>query len=279
MNLVDLWIGGLAEATEPFGGMLGSTFNFVFEEQMEDLQDGDRFYYLGRTAGLNFLTQLEQNSFAGMISRNTDIEDSGWHLPGDIFARMNYILEVDQSVQFNEGLGSDDPSDGGSLFGVDMVIRDNPQTIEVDTNFLQFTGGDHVVIGGTNPGNPINPTGADHLIGGIGDDTIWGDGGDDTIEGGDGADILLGGDGDDIITDIGGEDNIQGQDGNDYIFSGAGEDLILAGSQARTSSSAVRTCTKPSVVSATTSSTWAPSPTLPSAVKATTGWKAAAATT
>ncbi|MGI9408520.1 MAG: peroxidase family protein, partial [Hyphomicrobiaceae bacterium] len=229
LNLVDLWIGGLAEATEPFGGMLGSTFNFVFEEQMEDLQDGDRFYYLGRTAGLNFLTQLEQNSFAGMISRNTDIGETGWHLPGDIFARVNYILEVDQSVQFNEGLGSADPSDGGSLFGIEMVIRDNPQTTAIDTNFLQFTGGDHVVIGGTNPGNPINVTGADHLIGGIGDDTIYGDGGDDTIEGGDGSDILLGGSGDDIITDIGGEDNIQGQDGNDYIFSGAGEDLILAG--------------------------------------------------
>ena len=164
-----------------------------------------------------------------MISRNTDIEASGWHLPGDIFASMNYILEVDQSVQFNEGMGSDDPTDDSSLFGVPLVIRDNPQTPGVDTNFLQFTGGDHVVIGGTNPSNPINPTGADHLIGGIGDDTIWGDGGDDTIEGGDGADILLGGSGDDIITDIGGEDNIQGQDGNDYIFSGAGEDLILAG--------------------------------------------------
>ena len=25
--------------------MLGSTFNFVFENQMEKLQNGDRFYY------------------------------------------------------------------------------------------------------------------------------------------------------------------------------------------------------------------------------------------
>ena len=30
----------------PFGGLLGSTFNFVFETQMESLQNGDRFYYL-----------------------------------------------------------------------------------------------------------------------------------------------------------------------------------------------------------------------------------------
>ena len=34
-NNVDLWIGGLAEEIMPFGGMLGSTFNFVFEVQME----------------------------------------------------------------------------------------------------------------------------------------------------------------------------------------------------------------------------------------------------
>src|SRR5262249_3774491 len=39
---IDLWIGGLAEEKMPFGGMLGSTFNFVFENQLEKLQDGDR---------------------------------------------------------------------------------------------------------------------------------------------------------------------------------------------------------------------------------------------
>ena len=43
---VDLWVGGLAEITNLFGGLLGSTFNYVFQTQMEDLQDGDRFYYL-----------------------------------------------------------------------------------------------------------------------------------------------------------------------------------------------------------------------------------------
>ena len=31
LNLVDLWIGGLAEAKPEFGGMLGTTFNYVFE--------------------------------------------------------------------------------------------------------------------------------------------------------------------------------------------------------------------------------------------------------
>ena len=56
------------------GGLLGSTFNFVFETQMEALQSGDRFYYLARTAGLNFFTQLEENSFAELVMRNTGHE-------------------------------------------------------------------------------------------------------------------------------------------------------------------------------------------------------------
>ena len=49
LEQVDLWVGGLAESTRLFGGMLGSTFSYVFEQQMLKLQDGDRLYYLART--------------------------------------------------------------------------------------------------------------------------------------------------------------------------------------------------------------------------------------
>ena len=90
---VDLWIGGLAEETMPFGGMLGSTFNFVFEVQMEKLQSGDRFYYLQRLDGLHLFGEMEDNSFAAMIMRNTDAT----HLPSDVFSTPGLILEVDQT--------------------------------------------------------------------------------------------------------------------------------------------------------------------------------------
>ena len=79
LNLVDLWIGGLAERRNEFGGMLGSTFNYVFEKQMEDLQFGDRLYYLTRTQGLNMLNQLEPNTFADLVMRNSDL--GGVYLP------------------------------------------------------------------------------------------------------------------------------------------------------------------------------------------------------
>ena len=92
----------------PFGGLLGSTFNFVFENQMEKLQNGDRFYYLNAPQGLNFLTELENNSFAKLIMANTDTTTSR-----ATSSRRRPLLEVNQALQFT-GLGSDgrdDPSD------------------------------------------------------------------------------------------------------------------------------------------------------------------------
>ncbi|HEU4377500.1 MAG TPA: peroxidase family protein [Hyphomicrobiaceae bacterium] len=217
VDAIDLWIGGLAEEVMPFGGMLGSTFNFVFENQLEKLQDGDRFYYLERTAGLSFNAELESNSFAKMIMANTSVT----HLPGVVFTTPAFTLEVDQSKQFT-GLGDsgrDDPT-GGVLL-TPLVIRDNPDTAGPDSNYLHYTGEDHVVLGGT--------AGDDILLASIGDDTIWGDAGNDRIDGGDGNDQLRGGAGDDIITDTGGDDNIQGGDGNDVIHGGNGVNLIIGG--------------------------------------------------
>ncbi|NOT13936.1 MAG: heme peroxidase [Methylococcaceae bacterium] len=217
VNDIDLWIGGLAEKQMPFGGLLGSTFNFVFETQMENLQDGDRFYYLERTAGLNFLTELEGNSFAKLIMANTDAT----HLPGNVFTTPTWTLEVNPDIQFT-GLGitsRDDPTGGSSV--TPLVIRDNPATPGSDTNYLRYTGEDHVVLGGTD--------GDDILVSSIGDDTLYGDAGNDRLEGGDGVDMLLGGIGDDIITDLGGDDVIQGGDGNDAIQGGNGINLVIGG--------------------------------------------------
>ena len=228
LDVVDLWIGGLAEKILPFGGMLGSTFNFVFEVQMEKLQDGDRFYYLQRLDGLHLLAEMEGNTFSKLISANTDAT----HLPSDVFSTPSLILEVDQTRQYNDLNGDGvmeqtDPT-GGTIL-TPLVIRNNPLTTGTDTNYLRYTGGDHVLLGGTDPGNLSNPSGNDILIGSIGDDTYHGDGGDDTIEGGAGNDIINGGDGDDIITDLGGDDIIRSGAGHDAINAGLGTDLVVAG--------------------------------------------------
>ena len=228
VDAIDFWIGGLAEKQTPFGGLLGSTFNFVFENQLEKLQDGDRFYYLERTAGLSFRTELESNSFAKLIMANTDAT----HLPGLVFMTPAYTLEADQS-QHSPGwaLMARRRSDRRRLDRHDRTqsARDPRQSrtrTAFYTHYLRYAG-DHinaatVVLGGTE--------GNDMLIAGDSDDdTIWGDGGNDYIDGGYGNDQLRGGAGDDIIADLGGDDNIQGGDGNDVIQGGNGTNLILGG--------------------------------------------------
>src|SRR4029079_3816408 len=89
LDTVDLWIGGLAEKQNLFGGLLGSTFNFIFETQMEALQDGDRLYYLPRIEGIHWGSEIEANTFASMIMANTGAK----HLPAVIFMTPEYTVE------------------------------------------------------------------------------------------------------------------------------------------------------------------------------------------
>ncbi len=235
LNQVDFWIGGLAEAKMAFGGMLGSTFNFVFETQMEKLQAGDRFYYLSRTQGLNLLNQLEADSFAELVMRNTDLDNpNATHLPSSLFLTPKYILELDLARQKVA-----DPVNANPV-----TQRFSPLVVRKDTDgngegdYLAYNGDDHVVLGGNHANNT--------LLGGKGDDTLWGDGGNDRLDGGLGVDHVFGGAGDDIITDAGndigagdvlhgdaGNDVINGGNGLDLIFGGEGQDFIYGGTEAK----------------------------------------------
>jgi hypothetical protein len=116
---IDFWIGGLAEQQAVFGGLLGSTFNFVFENQLQKLQDADRFYYLERTAGLSFGNELEFNSFSKLIMANTDAT----HLAGNAFLTPGFSLEVDQSnlaALGNQTISAQTGSD--TLSGIENAI-------------------------------------------------------------------------------------------------------------------------------------------------------------
>ena len=240
LNRIDLWIGGLAEKKMPFGGMLGSTFNAIFELQLENLQDGDRFYYLTRTQGQNLLVSLEQNSFAKMIMANTNLALPGpdgirgtsddivpRHIGVDSFADYDFVLEVDQANQadYNGDDPGVDPVGADPIMealGLGRVIRNDPGTAGPDANYIRFTGGEHVVIGGT--------SGNDTIISDFGDDGIWGDAGDDRIESGAGVDLVNGGAGNDIITDSGDTgDFLKGDEGDDVIANSNGIDILMGG--------------------------------------------------
>lgn len=234
LNEIDLWVGGLAERIMPFGGMLGSTFTAVFEAQMEALQDGDRFYYLTRTQGQNFLNELEENSFSKMLLANTSLADPGadgirgteddvvrHHIGVDSFGRYDFVLEVNQANQLiDDPVGNDPVLEG---LGMGKVVRDDPTTNAVETNYIRVTGGEHVAVGGTN--------GNDTIITSDGDDGIWGDDGDDFIQSGFGVDLVNGGGGNDIILDAGDEgDFLKGEAGDDVMASANGLDVLMGGS-------------------------------------------------
>ena len=210
LDTVDLWIGGLAEKQNLFGGLLGSTFNFIFETQMEAIQDGDRLYYLPRIEGLHFGGEIEANSFAELIMQNTGTH----HLSASIFLTPEYVVEA--------GTVTDDPSTWlrNAVTGALLVERLADGTVHFigDDNFF----GNTMVLGGTE--------GDDRLLAGqADDDTVWGDGGNDTLDGGNGNDFLYGGTGNDFIRDSAGDDVIHGDAGNDDIDGGLGDDLIFGG--------------------------------------------------
>src|SRR5262249_26008781 len=162
-------------------------------------------YYLHRTAGMDFLPELENNSFANLIMTNTDTT----HLPGEVFKTPDFFLELDQTKQFNAGLGPDAKADPvGTDPLLPLAMHASPDTAGRDTTWRRHKGDllGRVVLGATDPGTPANPSGNDILIGGKGGDTLYGDGGNDRLDGGPGDDMLFGGPGDDIIIGGGGDD-------------------------------------------------------------------------
>lgn len=222
---VDLWMGGLAEMTNLFGGLLGSTFNYVFEKQMTDLQNNDRLYYLARTPGMNLRTALEGNSFAELVMRNTNPYTHT--LKADPFATADCKFEL---------ANLDATVDGFNTFG--QTVVDDPTTecdetellIRMPDGTIKYRASNSVDPAGINGQAVYNGTDlADFIYGGNDNDTFWGGLGDDTINGGGGDDVALGGDGDDIITDFAGADVLKGGPGNDAIDGGPGDDILMPG--------------------------------------------------
>ena len=223
LDNVDLWVGGLAEVTNLFGGMLGSTFNYVFQTQLEKLQDGDRLYYLNRTPGMNLRTQLEGNSFSELIMRNTTGTNT---LKADAFGTADCKFQL---------ANLDGTAAGFALNG--SSVADDPSTTDCNENLLLFRQPDGTIqykarntvdpigINGQSVYNGTN--GVDRINGGNDNDTFWGGQGNDRIEGNGGDDVALGGEGNDIITDLDGADVPKGGPGNDAIDAGPGDDIPM----------------------------------------------------
>ena len=195
LNSVDLWIGGLAErpSRQPvLPGILGSTFDYVFAEQMNVLQSGDRLYYLSRIAGTNLLSEIASQSFARIIRRNSTAQG----IPSPVFSVPDCVVDL--------GVANDTSCQMISVSGVS-------------------------VYDGLLNGTYLGTAGNDSVRAGNQDDTIWGGLGDDYLDGGRGSDTLDGGPDNDLIMDTGGPDLINGGLGDDVINGGPDADVIDGG--------------------------------------------------
>jgi Ca2+-binding RTX toxin-like protein len=218
---IDLWVGGLAEKIAPFGSMLGTTFTHIFEHTLENLQNNDRFYYLERLDGLNLLAQLEGNSFAELISRNTTLRGPA----ADVFSRPDFVFNLTQLLRV-PGRISDDPTTPED----EAALAASGELVLLANGTVRYLGAAHVIWNGISRdanGNPV----ADRVISSEGDDTLRGDDGNDVMEGGAGNDNHIGGAGNDILTDTFGEDVMKGGPGNDAIAGGSGPFDLLQGNE------------------------------------------------
>ncbi len=197
---IDLWMGGLAEKQFVFGGLLGSTFNYVFETA--DGGPAVRRPVLLPVAHrrLNMLTQLEGNSFAELIQRNTDVERPAGRL----------VLHGRDSSSTSPSWARPEPSSTTRrrTWNEAMLLTRMPD------GTIRYGGPEHVVFNGTAGNNRVWSS--------EGDDTIRGNDGNDWMQGGDGNDNHIGGLGDDILLDTNGDDTLKGGDGNDALSSGQG---------------------------------------------------------
>ena len=214
VDIMDLWMGGVAENPAPFGSMVGPTFNYVFERQLENLQNEDRFYYLERLDGLNLLSQLEANSFQELIQRNT----AAVGMPQDVFARQDIVLNLARIG----GPGNTLQDDPNTAFN-ELELVSSGELTRTGDGMFRYSGGLHLVWNGSED--------ADRLISSIGDDSIAGNGGNDYIEGGAGNDLVTGGEGNDIIVDVFGDDVLKGGPGDDAINGGRGPADLLQGNE------------------------------------------------
>ncbi|MDZ4294024.1 MAG: peroxidase family protein [Hydrogenophaga sp.] len=242
-NAIDFWLGGLAEAKVP-GGMLGSTFDFIFAMQMIELQDGDRFYYLNRLGGTNLLAEIEAQLFSDIVMRNTGVEN----LYTDIFSVPDATVDMTVTQPFfnffnqlaNEKVNTTD------ILGNAVQVGTAGWAYDYQAGAWTFYGntGDYLdargvfspngagnaseVIVGTDVA-PQGGTNNDRIDGWGGNDTIWAKAGNDTVEGGKGNDFIHGGEGNDVISDSEGDDLIWGDAGDDLINAGSGLDQVFGG--------------------------------------------------
>ena len=253
LNDVDLWIGGLAENPDKqplIPPMLGPTFQYVFTDQMQKLQDNDRFYYLSRLLGTNLFGEIPAQKLTDIVRRNTPSPSRGimgMNSPGFSVAdcTSGSVSNLTPSSITCKSLSTTNtPFDITNTDLLNVVLFADPTS----TNSVRISGGggDDSIQGGR--GNDLlsgGASGGDIVLGFEGNDIIFGGPGEDILNGGSGNDVINAGNSQagDIADGGTGSDFIHcgmcsgvalsfhGESGNDFIQGGAASDLALTGGE------------------------------------------------
>ena len=263
-NAVDLWIGGLAEV-HVMGGQLGATFNAIFEDQMERLMDGDRFYYLYRLDGalltatdLNGAVTTEQ--FKDIIERTT----GALHLNGSIMNHADTYIELGKTLtpgqmlfaykdeQIHDATGALVTASEGDikyqLSGSTWVpILADDKTAH---NYGDIVAAKHLGVysgpGGGTVGNGGSIFKSNSDLGIVNQEYIrdfrpdlganpdgvtanQGFNAHEVLSGTDYMDYILAGNGDDTVYGDKGNDVLDGGGGADHLYGGDGQDVLYGG--------------------------------------------------
>ena len=265
VDRIDLWVGGLAEA-HVNGGIVGGTFWVIIHEQLDRLQEADRYYYFDRVKDFAFYEEVKDIGFAGILARTTGIAYTG-----DIFtvtpppqgAGIDPIIPAEPPVDdvapllssFVAGEGvADVPLDAPMSLRFSEAIKAGAGLIELrlgsatgelvesfdaqQSSQLIFSGDMLTVDPSSNlrPGTVyvlVVPTGAvTDLAGNAYDGTSF-----QTFTtlasnrqiGTSGRDVLTGGLGDDYLHGADGNDRLLGNEGNDTLDGGRGNDTLVGG--------------------------------------------------
>jgi len=204
VDLVDAWVGGLAEDAVQ-GGMVGETFAHVMVDQFSRLRAGDAFWSENRDFVPDELDALWATTLSDVITRNTDIE----HIQSDVFQVYNRI---------------------GGNDGSEMLRGTKEQDLIIGLagdDTIRAGRGDDELFGGAGRDKLIGHRGDDRIHGGEGRDFLFGGKGDDMLFGGIGNDCLKGGKGDDLLKGGEGNDRLKGGNGNDVLEGGEGSDRFI----------------------------------------------------
>ena len=253
LNDVDLWMGGLAENPDKqplIPPMLGPTFQYVFTDQLQKLQDNDRFYYLSRLLGINLLGEIPAQKLTDIVRRNTPSPTRGiigMNSPGFSVADCTSGSQVSltpDSISCKYLSTTNAPFDITNTDLLNMVLFADPSS--ANPARLSGGGGDDSIQGGR--GNDLlsgGASGGDIVLGFEGNDIIFGGPGEDILNGGSGNDVINAGNSQigDIADGGTGSDfmhcgmcsgiatSFHGESGNDFVQGGAASDLALTGGE------------------------------------------------